>query len=163
MLFVCCHCCSVTQSCLTLCDPMEYARRSLPEFMSIASVMPSSHLILWLPLLLLYEYLYTYIYIYIYFLLIYLSQVNWDVIYTPLPRWQSGKESICQCRRCEFNLWVGKIPPEEEMATCSSILARIILWTEEPGGLRSHKESDLTEQQIVHAVTDDVSMFACAD
>ena len=49
------------------------------------------------------------------------------------------------------------------MATCSSILARIILWTEEPGGLRSHKESDLTEQQIVHAVTDDVSMFACAD
>ena len=28
-------------------------------------------------------------------------------------------------------------PLEEEMATCSSILARIILWTEEPGGLQS--------------------------
>ena len=29
-----------------------------------------------------------------------------------LPRWPSGKESSCQCRRlkrCEFNLWVGKI------------------------------------------------------
>ena len=22
----------------------------------------------------------------------------------------SGKESACQCRRCEFNPWVGKIP-----------------------------------------------------
>ena len=28
-------------------------------------------------------------------------------------------------------------PLEEEMATCSSILARIIPWTEEPGGLQS--------------------------
>ena len=29
------------------------------------------------------------------------------------PRWLSGKESICQCRkhkRCEFNSWVRKIP-----------------------------------------------------
>ena len=40
------------------------------------------------------------------------------------PRWLSGKESACQCRRhksCGFNLWVRKIPPETEMATCSSI------------------------------------------
>ena len=30
-----------------------------------------------------------------------------------LPRWLSGKESACQCRRCKrcrFNPWVGKIP-----------------------------------------------------
>ena len=27
-----------------------------------------------------------------------------------LPRWQSGKESTCQCRRCEFDPWVGKVP-----------------------------------------------------
>ena len=30
-----------------------------------------------------------------------------------LPRWHSGKESACQCRRCkrcEFNPWIGKIP-----------------------------------------------------
>ena len=30
-----------------------------------------------------------------------------------LPRWQSGKESACQCRRCKrcgFNPWVRKIP-----------------------------------------------------
>ena len=34
--------------------------------------------------------------------------------YSPgLPRWCSGKESACQCRRCKihsFNPWVGKIP-----------------------------------------------------
>ena len=27
-----------------------------------------------------------------------------------LPRWCSGKESTCQCRRCGFDPWVGKIP-----------------------------------------------------
>ena len=30
-----------------------------------------------------------------------------------LPRWLSGKESTCQCRRCKrhrFYPWVGKIP-----------------------------------------------------
>ena len=27
-----------------------------------------------------------------------------------LPRWLSGKESACQCRRCRFDPWVRKIP-----------------------------------------------------
>ena len=27
-----------------------------------------------------------------------------------LPRWHIGKESACQCGRCGFDLWVGKIP-----------------------------------------------------
>ena len=27
-----------------------------------------------------------------------------------LPRWLSGKEYVCQCRRCRFNPLVGKIP-----------------------------------------------------
>ena len=27
-----------------------------------------------------------------------------------LPRWCSGKESICQCRRCGFDPWIRKIP-----------------------------------------------------
>ena len=53
---------SVAQSCPTLCDPMNPARqaslsiinsRSLPKPMSIESVMPSNHLILCCPLLLL--------------------------------------------------------------------------------------------------------------
>ena len=30
-------------------------------------------------------------------------------MYMGLPRWLSGKESACQCRRCEFSPWVGKI------------------------------------------------------
>ena len=50
---------SVAQSCPTLCDPMNRSmpglpvHHQLPEFMNIESVMPSSHLILCLPLLLL--------------------------------------------------------------------------------------------------------------
>ena len=54
-----------------------------------------------------------------------------------LPRWLSGKESTCQCRRLRrqgFNPWIGKIPWKGEMATHSSILAWTIPWTEEPGG-----------------------------
>ena len=27
-----------------------------------------------------------------------------------LPWWLSGKESVCQCRRCGFHPWFGKIP-----------------------------------------------------
>ena len=27
-----------------------------------------------------------------------------------LPWWLSGKESACQCRRCRFDPWAGKIP-----------------------------------------------------
>ena len=36
-----------------------------------------------------------------------------DNLVTGLPRWLSGKESACQCRRCRssrFGPWVGKIP-----------------------------------------------------
>ena len=32
------------------------------------------------------------------------------IIQGGLPRWLSGKESACQCRRCRFNPWVGEIP-----------------------------------------------------
>jgi len=27
-----------------------------------------------------------------------------------LPRWLSGKESTCPCRRCGFDPWIGKMP-----------------------------------------------------
>ena len=36
-----------------------------------------------------------------------------DAYYPGLPRWYSGKESACQCRKCrrrEFGPWVPKIP-----------------------------------------------------
>ena len=49
--------------------------------------------------------------------------------------------------------WVGKIPPEKEMATHCNILARKIPWTEEPGGLGyspwGHKESDITQLWVM--------------
>ena len=54
-------CCSVPQSCPTLCNSIDYSMpglsfpisQSLPKFMFIASVMSPSHLIFWCPLLLL--------------------------------------------------------------------------------------------------------------
>ena len=52
-----------------------------------------------------------------------------------------GQEPACQCRRHKrhrFNPWVRKIPPEEGMATHSSILAWRIQWTEEPEGAIVH-------------------------
>ena len=62
--FVCacgCCCCSAFKSCPTVCDPMDGSMsgssstisRSLLKFMSVESVMPSNHLILCCPLLLL--------------------------------------------------------------------------------------------------------------
>ena len=49
------------------------------------------------------------------------------------PGGASGKESTCQYRRHGSDSWVGKIPPEKEMAAHSSILAWEIPWTEKPG------------------------------
>ena len=51
-------------------------------------------------------------------------------------------------RKHRFSPWVRKIPLEKEITTCSSILARIIPWAEESGGLQpmGPKESDTTEQ-----------------
>ena len=45
------------------------------------------------------------------------------LILARLPRWLSSKESVCQCRRREFDSWVREDPLEEETATHSSILA----------------------------------------
>ena len=53
------------------------------------------------------------------------------------PKWCSGKEPTCQCRRSRFNPWAGNIPLKKEMATHSSILAWEIPRAEEPGWLQS--------------------------
>ena len=49
------------------------------------------------------------------------------------PGGASGKEPVCQCRRCK-ETWVPSLswedPLEKEMATHSSILAWRIPWTE---------------------------------
>ena len=60
------------------------------------------------------------------------------VQYLGLPRWLSGKESACQCRRCRRHRFLSQEDPlEEEMATHSSILAWKIPRTKEPSGVQS--------------------------
>ena len=49
----------------------------------------------------------------------------------------SGKRTRLPMQETWVGPLVGEHPPEEEMATCSSILACSIPWTEEPGGLQS--------------------------
>ena len=69
-----------------------------------------------------------------------------------LPRWHSGKESACQCRRpkrCEFNPWVGKIPGGGYGNSLQYVAWRIS-WAEEPGGLKS-----------IDSVRQDWSYLAC--
>ena len=54
------------------------------------------------------------------------------------PGGRTGKEPACRCSRHETDSTPGSgRPPEEGMATHSSILAWRIPWTEEPGGLLS--------------------------
>ena len=55
---------------------------------------------------------------------------------TGLPRGHSGKESACNVGDPGSTLGWGD-PLEKGMAPHSSILARKIPWTEEPGGLQS--------------------------
>ena len=67
-----------------------------------------------------------------------------------LPKWLSGKESTCQCRRCGFNPWVGKIPSKRGW------LPTPVFLSGKSHGQRSlvgyspwgHKESDTTEHYI---------------
>ena len=75
-----------------------------------------------------------------------------------LSRWLSGKESTCQCRRCRFDPWVGKIPWRGEMATHSSILAWRIPWTEKPGGLQS-----MGSQRVRHNLTTEHTLMPSSE
>ena len=73
-----------------------------------------------------------------------------------LPRWLSGKESACQCRRqrrCRLDPWVGKIPWRRTWQPTPVFLP------EKSQGQRNlmgyspwgHKESDTTEGMSRHA------------
>ena len=44
-----------------------------------------------------------------------------------LPWWLSGKESICQCRRCKFDPWSGKIPHAwEQLRLCATAIEPVL-------------------------------------
>jgi len=64
----------------------------------------------------------------------------------------SGKESACQCRRCGFDLWTGKIPWRMKWQPTPVLLLGKSPWTEGPGGLLSRgspraRQDLATEQQ----------------
>ena len=54
-------------------------------------------------------------------------------MYLFIPRWYNGKPM----QKMQVQSLDQEDPLEEEVANHSSILAEIILWTEEPGGLKS--------------------------
>jgi len=68
-----------------------------------------------------------------------------------LPRWRSGKESACQCRRhkrCAFDPWVRKILWRKKLQPAPVFLLekshgqkRLVGYSQQ-----GHKESDMTEQ-----------------
>ena len=75
--------------------------------------------------------------------------INYNLVGTiaGLPRWSTGKESTCRCRRGRRDgRSVGQEDSlEEEMATHSSTLAWRIPWTEEPDGLQSIASQSWTQ------------------
>ena len=52
------------------------------------------------------------------------------------PWWLSDKELACQCRRCRFNPWVGKVPSRRNDNPLQYSCLEIP-WTKEPGRLHS--------------------------
>ena len=59
-------------------------------------------------------------------------------ICTRVPRWPSGKESTCQCRRHQFNAWVRKIPcSRSDLVLCDNLEGweGVAGEREAPGGL----------------------------
>ena len=59
-----------------------------------------------------------------------------------LPRWCNGKEASCQCRRCMFDPWVGKIPWYPGKSHRQRSLAGYSPW--------GHKELDAAEHTHTH-------------
>ena len=66
-----------------------------------------------------------------------------------LPRWLSGKESACQCGRCLFHPWMGKIPWRRKWQHTPILLPEEIPWTEEASSIQStgSQRNDLVTQQ----------------
>ena len=81
---------------------------------------------------------------------------NWTrrYVHKGLHRWLSGKESACQCRRCGFDPWVGKIPWRKKWQPTPVFLLGKIPWTEEPGRLQSMWSKRVGDNWVIeHART----------
>jgi len=64
------------------------------------------------------------------------TDLNWKIV-SGLPKWLSGKESACQCKRYEFNPWVGRIVWRRKWQLTPVFLPGKSPWTQKPGGLQS--------------------------
>ena len=81
-----------------------------------------------------------------------------------LPRWLSGKESTCQCRRhrrCGFDPWVGKIPWGRKWQPTPVFLPgkfhgqkNLVVYSP-----RGRKESDITGQLSTHPLGTNKTTF----
>ena len=58
----------------------------------------------------------------LYFIFNFLKFCYWSIIAFGLPRWLSDKEFACQCRRHEFDPWLGKIVWSKEWQPTSVFL-----------------------------------------
>ena len=79
----------------------------------------------------------------------------WGLALFQLPKWFSGKESNCHCRRCKgcwFGPWVGKIPWRRKWQPTPVFLPGKSHGQRSLAGYSSwgHKESDMAEQLSVH-------------
>ena len=80
---------------------------------------------------------------------------GWDLgLPWQFPGGDNGKESACQCRRCEFDSWVGKIPWRRKWQPTPVFLpggfhGQRSLAGYSPGG---RKESDMIERLNTHTI-----------
>ena len=86
------------------------------------------------------------------------SEVIQFYIYGRLPRWLSGKESTCQCRRCKrcgFDPWVGKVPWRRKWQSAPVFLPGKFHGQRSLAGYSplGHKELNMTEQTHKHIHT----------
>ena len=72
-----------------------------------------------------------------------------------LPRWLSGSESVCQCRRCRFDAWVRKIPWSRKWQPTLVLLPGKSQGQRSLVGYRpwDSKELDLTDPLSMHTHT----------
>ena len=56
------------------------------------------------------------------------TELNWYIYTHGFSRWQSGKGSACQWRRCRFDSWVEKIPWKRKWQPTSVFLPEISQW-----------------------------------
>ena len=70
-----------------------------------------------------------------------------------LPWWLSGEESACQCKRCGFDPWIGKIPWRRKWQHIPVFLPGESHGKKSLAGYspKGHQESDMTEQLSMHA------------